>query len=278
MIPRFGHGRLAAAARALPPATGMASIGADLPTTLGLPCGTSFLFTTRTELVECARVTKSGIFSLDRDVRDQAVYRDPEPLRARLATLNEVEAKYGGTFPKSPEYLANKKALEDELALLDARKARSPHAAQDIAFSNVFFNFEAQWNAFYASQIERDSGEAGNATASQLATYDAEYRKFVKQFQALGYKVTHLPPKPGEGNPSAFPWTTILLVGGLVAGAFFLNQLKGVLPTPAPTPARLPRLPAGPGAASAPPPIVHDAEFVEEPPTTRPARTRARYT
>lgn len=210
-------------------------------------------YTTKVEFIERGRPTNEGIFALNQDVKKNLVYEDPKSLRDRLDQLDANETKYKDTswWPPSDEYFAIKKQLEDLTGEMEARATRAgPEGTKaQLSFSSAFFGFKGRWDEFYSSiHTSALEDQGGNTLLDAIDTYDAEYRRFIDQYIALGFKPTFVPEKSKVGDTfgdvpkfaanlsASIPWDKIALFGVGAAALYWFVNRRPSPPEPVPPP------------------------------------------
>lgn len=188
-----------------------------------------------------------AIQGLQSDVTSQFVTQDPAVLDAQAATYrsqaSQVPGLLGGGVSAGVNGLA-----DDTQAQADTNRQRASlltpdQAAAQIAFSQSWFSFYHDY-VQHAQQIQSGVSVPLGAGSDYnwLQGIETSYRQYLAQFQALG-GVSSSPVVPTAAQiaqttnvPTAFPWTTALIVAGLGIVAYLVWETKHPRKTPSSNP------------------------------------------
>ena len=159
------------------------------------------------------------VSSLYDDAKEQIVYQDPKALEQQAADLT------------ADVFAPVREKLLQEATVLRARIAKRSSAAvaAEQSWAADYRSFLRRWQlaADHVADLKKQVPIALTTGSdwTELEGLDLEYQKHRDAFAALGGKPSRqLPPAPS----AAVPWKGVLLVGGLVAGAVILTQVRSL--------------------------------------------------
>jgi hypothetical protein len=189
------------------------------------------------------------IDSLDRDVRKNLVWADPDNLEKAAVSADNVK-----WYDKAKQLRA------DAVVLRERMKTRTPaQVTNEIAWSRGWTDFLVSWDTFKA-HVSNCAGGPSFSTEEgcgslflvsdameQHNSYDSNFRRFHNEFASKFSAPTFGLPKTeaeikkehpdtpliGSGGTMVdIPWTPILVIAGIFFATRLIGSVGSVMPTP----------------------------------------------